>query len=98
MENYFHMEMDRRAINQISALGLAHCGGKVFHWRGNLFAHHFLVHAANCLMEFRIEVKQGVSTAGRAILFLGVPLDIQNPLERIIFESILAFWHVAVSC
>ena len=30
MENYFHLEMDRRAINQISALGLAHCGDAVF--------------------------------------------------------------------
>ena len=30
MENYFHLNMDRRAINQISALGLAHCGDAVF--------------------------------------------------------------------
>ena len=30
MENYFHLDMDRRAINQISALGLAHCGDAVF--------------------------------------------------------------------
>ena len=30
MENYFHMKMDRRAVNQISALGLAHCGDAVF--------------------------------------------------------------------
>ena len=30
MENYFHLEMNRRAINQISALGLAHCGDAVF--------------------------------------------------------------------
>ena len=30
MENYFHRNMDRRAINQISALGLAHCGDAVF--------------------------------------------------------------------
>ena len=30
MENYFHLEIDRRAINQISALGLAHCGDAVF--------------------------------------------------------------------
>ena len=30
MENYFHLNMDRRAVNQISALGLAHCGDAVF--------------------------------------------------------------------
>ena len=30
MENYFQLSMDRRAINQISALGLAHCGDAVF--------------------------------------------------------------------
>ena len=30
MENYFSPAMDRRAINQISALGLAHCGDAVF--------------------------------------------------------------------
>jgi len=30
LENYFHLNMDRRAINQISALGLAHCGDAVF--------------------------------------------------------------------
>ena len=30
MENYFHLEMDRRAINQISALGLAHLGDAVY--------------------------------------------------------------------
>ena len=29
MENYFHLNMDRRAINQIRALGLAHCGDAV---------------------------------------------------------------------
>ena len=29
MENYFHLNMDRRAVNQISALGLAHCGDAV---------------------------------------------------------------------
>ena len=30
MENYFEPQMDRRAVNQISALGLAHCGDAVF--------------------------------------------------------------------
>ena len=30
MENYFHLNMDRRAVNQISTLGLAHCGDAVF--------------------------------------------------------------------
>ena len=30
MENYFEPKMDRRAVNQISALGLAHCGDAVF--------------------------------------------------------------------
>ena len=30
MENYFHLSMDRRSVNQISALGLAHCGDAVF--------------------------------------------------------------------
>ncbi len=30
MENYFHLAMDVRAVNQISALGLAHCGDAVF--------------------------------------------------------------------
>lgn len=30
MENYFHLAMDARAVNQISALGLAHCGDAVF--------------------------------------------------------------------
>jgi len=30
LENYFHLNMDRRAVNQISALGLAHCGDAVF--------------------------------------------------------------------
>ena len=30
MENYFEPVMDRKAINQISALGLAHCGDAVF--------------------------------------------------------------------
>ena len=30
MENYFHLNMDRRAINQSSARGLAHCGDAVF--------------------------------------------------------------------
>ena len=28
--NFFHLTMDRREINQISALGLAHCGDAVF--------------------------------------------------------------------
>ena len=30
MENYFTPVMDRKEINQISALGLAHCGDAVF--------------------------------------------------------------------
>ncbi len=30
MENYFEPIMDRKEINQISALGLAHCGDAVF--------------------------------------------------------------------
>ena len=30
MQNFFHLTMDRREINQISALGLAHCGDAVF--------------------------------------------------------------------
>ena len=30
MENYFTPVMDRKQINQISALGLAHCGDAVF--------------------------------------------------------------------
>ena len=30
MQNYFHLTMDPREINQISALGLAHCGDAVF--------------------------------------------------------------------
>jgi len=30
MENYFAPVMDRRDVNQISALGLAHCGDAVF--------------------------------------------------------------------
>ena len=30
MENYFAMEMDRRQVNAISALGLAHMGDGVF--------------------------------------------------------------------
>ena len=30
MENYFHMHMDRRQINAISNLGLAHIGDGVF--------------------------------------------------------------------
>lgn len=30
MENYFQPAMDRRSVNQISALGLAHCGDAVF--------------------------------------------------------------------
>ena len=30
MENYFTPVMDRKVINQISALGLAHCGDAVF--------------------------------------------------------------------
>lgn len=30
MENYFHLAMDARTVNQISALGLAHCGDAVF--------------------------------------------------------------------
>ena len=30
MQNFFHMTMDQREINQISALGLAHCGDAVF--------------------------------------------------------------------
>ena len=30
MENYFNPVMDRKEINQISALGLAHCGDAVF--------------------------------------------------------------------
>ena len=30
MHNYFHLTMDPREINQISALGLAHCGDAVF--------------------------------------------------------------------
>ena len=30
MDNYFSLSMDKREINQISALGLAHCGDAVF--------------------------------------------------------------------
>ena len=30
MENYFSPAMDRRDVNQISALGVAHCGDAVF--------------------------------------------------------------------
>ena len=30
MENYLSPTMDKREINQISALGLAHCGDAVF--------------------------------------------------------------------
>lgn len=30
MQNFFHLTMDPRQINQISALGLAHCGDAVF--------------------------------------------------------------------
>ena len=30
MQNYFDLSMDRRDVNQISALGLAHCGDAVF--------------------------------------------------------------------
>lgn len=30
MQNYFHPQMDPGQINQISALGLAHCGDAVF--------------------------------------------------------------------
>ena len=30
MQNFFHLTMDRREINQIRALGLAHCGDAVF--------------------------------------------------------------------
>ena len=30
MQNFFHLTMDQREINQISALGLAHCGDAVF--------------------------------------------------------------------
>lgn len=30
MENYFHIRMDSRAVNAISALGLAHLGDAVF--------------------------------------------------------------------
>ena len=30
MQNYFHLTTDPREINQISALGLAHCGDAVF--------------------------------------------------------------------
>ncbi len=30
MQNYFSLAMDTRAINQISTLGLAHCGDAVF--------------------------------------------------------------------
>ena len=30
MQNFFHLTMDWREINQISALGLAHCGDAVF--------------------------------------------------------------------
>ena len=30
MQNYFHLTMDPREINQISALGLAHCGDAGF--------------------------------------------------------------------
>ena len=30
MENYFSLEMDKRQIGEISALGLAHCGDAVF--------------------------------------------------------------------
>lgn len=30
MENFFHLTMDFREINQLSVLGLAHCGDAVF--------------------------------------------------------------------
>ena len=30
LDNYFSLSMDKREINQISALGLAHCGDAVF--------------------------------------------------------------------
>lgn len=30
MQNFFHLTMNQREINQISALGLAHCGDAVF--------------------------------------------------------------------
>ena len=30
MENYFHVRMDKRAVNAVSALGLAHVGDGVF--------------------------------------------------------------------
>ncbi len=30
LENYFHIRMDARAVNEISALGLAHVGDSVF--------------------------------------------------------------------
>ena len=68
MENYFAPMMDRLQVNQISALGLAHCGDAVF----ELLVRSWLccaggVKADSAGQKYRVV---DVDTAGKMLTFV----------------------------